>query len=527
MRRFIVPMYILAVLAILTLSHPLRVQGAGRTDTLVIGMNTGSAVSLDPARAYEFVTVTIVEQLYDRLVEFLDGDFTKVQSGLAESWEVGEDGQTWTFHLRKGLTFPSGTPINAEAVKFSLGRVATLKQTASWLITQFGISADTIEIVDDHTVKLRVNGRYAPGLFLSTLAFTTGSIVDPVVVKQHEEKDDLGSAWMTDHSAGSGPFTLERWERNASIILSANPHYWRGAPKLKRIIIRDVPEPTNQQILLEKGDIDIAWDLLADQVNALKDKPGIKIAQGPTFRLRYVGMNVGVKPLSDNRVRNAIRYALDYDGIVNTILKGSASKIQTFIPKGLMGYNPAMPYEKNVDKAKQLLAEAGYPEGFEIELATPPTTPEVDIATKIQADLAEVGIKAKVVQMVASQMYEKYRAQGLQLVVAQWGVDYADPDANAKPFAHSNSVGPDAKIKQLAWRNKYVNLETSGLVDKAAQELDPKKREEYYKTLTDIILREGPFAIFAQPLLQIAYRENVRGVMALPLAYHMYTWSKE
>ncbi|RMF90628.1 MAG: ABC transporter substrate-binding protein [Nitrospinota bacterium] len=525
MRRILFFGMIVSILSVGLLMVPALSWGGGRADTLVIGMNTGDAVSLDPARAYEFSSVTIVEQLYDRLVEFLGGDFTKVQPGLAESWDV--EGDLWTFHLRKGLRFPSGTPINAEAVAFSLGRVATLKQTASWLVTQFGINDKTIKVVDDHTVQIKVNGRYAPGLFLSTLAFTTGSIVDPVVVKQHEQNGDLGSAWMTDHSAGSGPYSLEKWERNAVVILRANEQYWRGAPKLKRIIIRDIPEPTNQQILLEKGDIDVAWNLLADQVKAIEGKPGIKIAKGPTFRLMYVGMNVGVKPLSDNRVRNAIRYAIDYDGIVNNILKGSAIKVQTFIPKGLMGYNPALPYEKDIARARQLLAEAGYPDGFEIELTTPPIPPFVDIATKIQSDLAEAGIKAKVVQMVASQMYEKYRAQGLQLVLAQWGVDYADPDANAKPFAHCNSIGPDAKIKQLAWRNKYLNLETSALVEKAAQELDVEKRKAYYKKLTDIILREGPYAIFAQPLLQIAYRENVHGVMALPLAYHLNTWSKE
>lgn len=498
-------------------------------DILVIGMQTGDAVSLDPAKAYEFASSGAVKQMYDNLVDFKVGDYTEPIPELAESWEIGEDGKTWTFHIRKGVTFASGNPVNADAVVFSLQRVVKLEDTPSWVLTQWGITPDSITKVDDYTVQVVLDQKYAPGIFLSCLAYTVGSIVDPEVAMAHEQDGDMGRAWMADHSAGSGPFILEQWNRNESIILKANENYWKGKPPFSRVILREMNEPTNQMILLEKGDIDIAWDLLPDQIKKLRDDPNIEIYETSTLYTRYVGMTVGYEPLGKPEVRDAIRYAIDYDSIVNDIMQGAAIKTQTFIPKGMFAYNPAMPYDLDLEKAKKLLEEAGYPDGFEVELACYPEPPAPDIAVKIQSDLAKIGIKVNIVQMVSAQLYEKFRAQQLQMVLAQWGSDYWDPDANAKPFGHSTSAGPDAPIKQLAWRLQYVNKESSQLVEQAAQELDKEKRKELYDEITNMILDDGPFAILFFPLKQYGVRSNVKNFIAPPSFsdYDFFTLSKE
>jgi peptide/nickel transport system substrate-binding protein len=495
-----------------------------RTDVLVIGMRTGDAVSLDPAKAYEFSSSGTVNQLYDKLVDLDVKDLTKPVPELAESWEIGPDGKKWIFHIRKGVKFPSGDPVDAKAVAFSLKRLVKLADTPSWVITQFGVKEDSIRVMDDYTVEVTLDQQYAPGVFLSCLAYTVGSIVDPKLAMAHEKEGDMGRAWMADHSAGCGPYILEKWERQAQMVLKANENYWKGPPPFKRIIIRDVPEPTNQMILLEKGDIDLAWDLLPDQAKALKKSKDVVISECATFYVRYMGMNVGFEPLGHPKVRDAIRYAIDYDGIIDEIVQGAGIMGQTVIPKGMLGYNPATPYSTDIEKAKKLLGEAGYPNGFEVELVTPPASPFVDTATKVQSDLAKVGIKVKVVQMIAAQMYEKYRAQKLQMVMAQWGSDYVDPDANAKPFAHSNSIGPDAKIKQLAWRNKYLNVETSKLVDQAGMELDVGKRKDMYKKLTDIILDDGPFAVLYYPVKQYGVRKEVKNFVP-PQSFFLFDFT--
>ena len=467
-------------------------------DVLIIGMDISDAVSLDPARAYELTSCLVVNQLYDKLVDFEPPDYSEPVPEVAESWEVLDDGVTWIFHIRKGIMFTDGTPLTAEAVAFSLKRVLKLQQAPSWVLTQFGITEDSIEVVDNYTVKIRLGRKVAPRIFLSCLAFTVGAIVNPNEVKAHEKEGDLASEWMTDHSAGSGPFILEKWERESEIVLVANENYWKGKPRLKKIIIRHVPEPTDQLLLLEKGDIDIAWSLTPDQIEEVRDKVGIKVVSVPAYEKVYLGMNVGFKPFSDERVREAIRWAIDYDAILR-LLKGGAMKLQTFIEKGIPGYNPDAPYYRDVEKARKLLAEAGYPEGFEVELMAPPTFPYRDIAAIVKQNLEEVGIRVRIRLVTAAEMYEKYRKQGHQLILARWGADYPDPDALAKPFA-------DYRVKQLAWRNMWYDDYAADLVEKAAVEMDWSKRLKMYHELTEYVLHKGPYVILYQVVRQVALR---------------------
>jgi peptide/nickel transport system substrate-binding protein len=216
-------------------------------------------------------------------------------------------------------------------------------------------------------------------------------------------------------------------------------------------------------------------------------------------------MNVKYEPLAKDKVREAIRWALDYDAILRDVLRGEAIPLQTFIPTGYLGYNSARPFKQDLTKAKQLLAEAGYANGFEVELTTSsphPTRP--DIAQLIQSNLAKVGIKVKIVLMASGVMYQKFREQGLQLILASWGVDYPDPDALAKPFA-------DGTVKQLAWRNAWMDKEATELTKRAMLERDTGRRVELYRRLTDLVLHQGAFAIIYQPTDNWVVRTWVKG----------------
>jgi peptide/nickel transport system substrate-binding protein len=487
-----------------------QIQLATRPDTLVIAMDISDAVSMDPAVAYEFTSVMVVNQLYDKLVDFEPPDLTRVVPEVAESWSYSPDGTLWTFKIRQGIKFANGDPLTAKDVEYSLRRVLILSKTAAWLLQQFIAKPEDIVATDNYTLTIKLKEKVAPDLFLSVLAFTTSAVVNPREAEAHASGNDMGSGWLTDHSAGSGPYILEKWDRNSEIVLRANPNYWRGPPSIKTIIIKHVPEPATQMLLLQKGDVDIAFGLTIDQIQQLKNVKGIRVLEYPVLQLAYIGMNVNNTYLSNEKVRTAIKYAIDYDGIIRDILKGGAMKVQTIIPYPLLGFNPATPYYRDVNKAKQLLAEAGYPNGFDIELAYPAGAhPQEEIAQKIQRDLAEVGIRVTLRPMAAAEMYQKYRQQSLQLVLAGWGSDYPDPDNNAKAFG-------DYRIKQLAWRNMWYDDKVADLVEKAYKELDRSTREALYKQITDYILEHGPYAVLYQVVQYVAMRTWVENFVPDP-----------
>jgi len=501
----------------LTLGRPAVPTKATETDTLIIARDISDAVSLDPARAYEFSSCLIVNQLYDKLVDLRPPEYKEIEPEIATEWDILADNVTWEFKIREDLTFPDGTPINATTVKLSLDRCLELAQTAAWVIEQFGMGGN-ITVVDTYTLRIKLAEVVAPRLFLSCLTFTSAAIVNPTLVQEHEVAGDLASDWMTTHSAGSGPYILERWEKDVEFVLVANEEYWGAEPKLKRIVVRHVPELTAQMLQIEAGDVDIAWNLLADQIEEITGVEGIKVIRVPSFFKDYLGMNVNAtideeKPLGDNKVRDAIRYALDYDAILD-IMKGGAIPLQTFVDSGIPGYNPALPYFRDVDKARDLMAEAGYPDGFAVELLVQPTLYWPDLAVIVQDNLADIDIDVTITTITAAEMYEIYRAQGHELILAEWGADYSDPDNLAKAFA-------DYTIRQLAWRNTWYNDYASNLTKEACSELDTVKRLEMYAELTDYVLYNGPYAIFIQGVYQYGVRTWVEGFYPDPTFFLM------
>jgi peptide/nickel transport system substrate-binding protein len=251
--------------------------------------------------------------------------------------------------------------------------------------------------------------------------------------------------------------------------LKANERYWGEKKHFAQLLVKGVQDSIQQMVLLEQGDIDIAWNLQPDQVQIIGNNPDIQVSETDTLYLVYMGMNQGYAPLQSRDVRNAIRFAIDYDGIIEHVMGGAGVKTQTFIPKGLLGHNPAQPYTYDVEKAKQLLSQAGYPNGFEVELSCLNYSPWIDLAMKVKGDLIKVGITVQVVQLPVDKLIEVWFTRQSQLLVWEWGVDYADPDATAKPFAHSDSLDDDATVQQGAWWFKYVNKDTSALVEQAAR----------------------------------------------------------
>lgn len=497
-------MYLWTILIVLFFTLTCMTNATTPKDALVMGANTEIFITNDPGVTFEVLPNAIVQNIYAKLVNVVvkDNQFITVP-GLAESWEVAPDGKTWTFHLRKGLVFADGDPLKADAVVYSFQRVLKLQKSPCWLFSDvLGLTEESIAAPDDYTVKIVTNG--APSnVVLTMMGNTLSGVLNPRVVKEHEVDGDMGQAWLTDHSAGAGPYVLEEWDRKIKVVLKANKNYWQGEPRIKTIILQDIPEPTDQLLLLKKGDIDIAWDLTAEQANSLKSGPDVSIVTTPGQSDEYVGMNAGWGPFKDVRVRQAVKYAIDYNAIIDKVMTGFAINNQQFLPVGYFGYVENNPYYQDIEKAKTLMAEAGYADGFDVEIVTNTTERRKTEAVVVQENLAKIGIRATINMMQASQMYDKFRQQGLQMIVAGWGVDYPDADALSNPFANY-------RVKQLAWRCVWYDDYAADLVEAASKEINEDKRFQMYQDLTNYWHIYGPFAMMYQPIQFWGVRNEVK-----------------
>ena len=483
-------------------------------ETLIFQGDLSDQISLDPAVAYEFGGIQVVGSIYQTLVTIAPGDPT-IKPLVAKSWEIveGDDAWTLTFALDENAKFASGNPITAEDVVYSWGRVFDLNKSPAFLfIDVAGLTKESFRAVDPQTFEVKLAKTASPQVFLSVLSFTVAAVVEQAVVEANAGSD-FGSTWLNDNSAGSGPYVLTSWERSTQNVLDVNPNYWGAAPAIKRVIMRNTTELANLQSAIETGDADIVQDLSAEQVAALTGNPDVDVVKADSTLLVYVGMNAKKAPLDNADVRQAIRYAVNYDEI-NTLLGGNGKIVQEIIPDGLFGHVGVNPFSQDIEKAKGLLAGAGVAEGTEIEILVPagPAPGGLEwgiLAAKLQDDLNKIGLKLNIKQLQQSELLNIYRAQGGQMVMINWGPDFPDPDGNVTPFTNYGA-------KSLAWRNDWDSPEISALGAEAAIEQDVAKRAELYKTLTERVLNEGPYIMLYQPTRAYGVRKNIAGFQYAP-----------
>jgi peptide/nickel transport system substrate-binding protein len=282
---------------------------------------------------------------------------------------------------------------------------------------------------------------------------------------------------------------------------------------MKRVIIQNTPELANLQAAIETGDADIAQDLGSEQATALEGNPDVSLAKVLSTILVYVGMNATEPPLDNPDVREAIRYAINYDDII-TLLGGNAELVQEIIPIGFLGHTGENPFTQDLDRAKELLTQAGVAEGTEINFVVPtgPAPGGIEwatIAAKMQSDVAQIGLTLNIQQLQQSELLNIYRAQDGQMVMINWGPDFPDPDGNATPFANFEA-------NSLAFRNEWNDPQAIEMSKQAAIELDPDKRAELYGQLVDYVMHNGPYIILYQPTRVFGVRNNVDGFIYDP-----------
>lgn len=502
-----------------------NVLAATPADTLVIAKTIDDMISLDPAEAYEFTGIEVIANTYDRIMRFEPTDITKLVPGVAESYTVSDDGKTFTFKIRAGQKFASGNPITAADAVYSLQRVIKLDKTPAFLIGQLGWTKDNVDklvtAADDSTFSVTITEDFAPSLVLSLLGSVVGSVVDSKVAKEHEVAGDLGNGWLKTNSAGSGAYALKAWKANDSVSMEANPNYRGGAAVLKRVVIRHITEPSAQRLLLEKGDADIARDLQPDQIAAITGNKDLTISVIPQATLFYVALNLKTPQFQNLKVRQALHYLIDYDGMVGSFLKGKAQVHQTFWPSGFWASLDENQYTFDPAKAKAMLAEAGI-KGLELTLDTPNTAPYTNIAQAVQAAMAQGGVKVNLVQAEQKTVLTKYRARQHQMLLMDWGPDYMDPHTNADSFARNPDNSDAPKSKPLAWRNAWDIPEITKATNTAVRERDEAKRKQMYLDLQRQVMDQGPFMIMFQETKQLAQRANVKGFVMGPSSDVIY-----
>ncbi len=488
-------------------------------DTLIVAKDISDTITLDPAEVFEFTGGEVIANVYDRVMMFEPEDLGTLVGGVAESFDISADGKTVTLKIRAGQKFHSGNPVTAEDVAFSLRRVIKLNKTPAFIFTQFGWDAenvdDLVKATDAMTVVLTINAEFSPGLVLNALQAGVGSVVDKTLVMANEKDGDLGYEWLKNHSAGSGAFSLKAWNANELITLEANADYRMGAPGVKRVIIRHVPEPSAQRLLIEKGDVDLARNLQPDQIKGLDGNTDVVIGKYPKAGLTYMATNDAHEILGNPQVRLAMRYLIDYEGMVNSFLAGEYKIHQAVWPSGLWGSYDETPFTLDVAKAKAMLAEAGYPDGFKIKIDTLTEAPFSEIAQSIQQSLAKAGIESEITLSEGKTLWPKYRARKHEIIVARWSPDYIDPHSNTDSFAHNPDNRLEAKLTgKLAWRNAWSDPEINALTEASAKELDLTKRKQMYADLQQKMQAVSPFSVMFQRSEQVVRRKNVKGFVS-------------
>ena len=488
-------------------------QAATPADTLVIARDIGTIISLDPQEAFEIAPGDTLNNLYLRLVQHDPRDFKKIIPGVAESWQASADGLQIIFKIKSGLKFQSGNPVTAEDAAFSLRRGILLGKPPSIILRQFGWNKENVEQhvrAEGDQLTLTFDKPYSKDLMLSALSAAVASVVDKKLVMANEQNGDLGNNWLKTRSAGAGAYKLVEWKAKDAVVLEAFPGYSGGPAKLKRVIIRHVAEASAQRLLLEKGDIDVASELIPDQVQAIGTSAELKVVQIPRGTVIYLALNQANPNLAKPEVWQAIRYLVDYEGMAQQLFRGQYKVNQSPVAQGVDGALPENPYKFNVVKAKALLAKAGLKDGVTFSLDAMAMSPYKEMAQSLQNTFAQAGIKLELRVAEPSLVTSRYRERRQDIVVFVWAPDYSDASSTIEFFTRNADDSATAANKNAAWRNHWLIPQLTAQTEVASHEIDGPTRIKRYGDLQRALRDDSPFIFALQKVEPVVMRKNVQ-----------------
>jgi peptide/nickel transport system substrate-binding protein len=508
-----------AVCGAAILATPFAAGAATPSNALVMAWNIDAISTFDPAQIGEVVTNEIVQNTCDSLVDFDPADETKVIPLFAERWDVSDDRLQITFHLRKGATFPSGNPATAAETAWSMQRVVKLGFGNAATLTEYGFTKDKVETQitapDDATLVMKLDKPYPTNLVLQAIAANrVSATMDRQTILANEVNGDLGNKYLATHTECVGPYRLAQWNAGEAVVLQANDKYWGEPPALKRVLIRHVAEAGTQRLLLTQGDVDVARDLTPEDMKDLESSPDVSIVRVLKPQLFFWTFNNADPIFSNEKVRLAMRYLIDYDGLGKTVMAYTGVPRASFVQIGAVGAldeKEGQPFSLDLDKAKALLAEAGYPNGFKATVFIGTLPHSGPIAQSVQQNAAKVGVELTLERMANAQLFSKVRGREFQTAMQAWQTGVPDAHGNASRLVYNPDNRAEAKLTQYpAWRAAFYSEDANKKVDAALLEPDPEKRNAIYRDLQLQIMQQGPMAIMFQMYNPAAIRKSLK-----------------
>ena len=432
--------------------------------------------------------------IFDRLVDVevdADGN-SKIVPSLAESWDISDDGLEYTFHLRHGVKFHNGNDFTAEDVAYTFHRMLTVEggvntefidqiKGADELLAGETDTLEGVEVVDDYTIKVTLKEPFAG--FLASISSPGVSIYDSEATEAAGDQFGMDPAV----TVGTGPFEFASWSFNNQLVLTRNEDYWKGASGLPGVVIKIIPDTETQSMMFESGELDILdLDYAADSVDRFTETYPDQIVQGPRVGIVYFTMNFNKEPFQDVRVRKAVQMSIDRQAILDALYGGRGQVEQGIFPHGLIGFNPDQEEIKyDPEAAKALLAEAGYADGFDMEIAADSSASDtMTMALEIVSDqLAEVGIRAEIKNYDESTWLETRKSGELGSFMSTWSADYNDPDNFIYTFFGNEEK---TRIRSI----NYPDTEVMERVAKARTIVNEDERLAEYKALEEKIIHE-------------------------------------
>ncbi len=488
------------------LTPPLHAQPVPRTLKIAVGIE---ADTLDPAAQTTGLVMNMVDYMYERLVA-LDYKQNKVVPRLATRWQASTDGLTYTFGLRGGVTFHDGTPFDAEAVKFTFDRLLDPKTRVP--LRELLTSIKETQVLDPMTVRF-ILSRPDP-LLLANLTHWVTSIISPTTARRagaNLSRDPTG--------AGTGPYMFREWVRGNHILLGRNPNYWGRKPLFEEVMFRFAPDAGVRETMLLAGDVHMAVLPPAPDVRRLRANPKIAVVEAPASRVIFVGMNTQRGPFKDARVRRAMNYAVNKRAILKSVVFDLGTVIDSPCVSMASGHVPIQPGGWPFDpiKARQLLREAGYADGFEADFISPTGRyiQDFQVAQAVAAQLRNVGVRANLRTMdwptYIANVTEPPERTRLQLFVLAWVPFPLDCWTVLHPMFHS-SQHPPRGLSPMFYKNEKVDQ----LLDRARTELDASRRQELLKEAQTLVWHDAPWIFLWNQKWYVATVRNLGGVSITP-----------
>ncbi len=489
-------------------------------NALVMAWNIDSISTFDPAQIGEVVTSEIVSNTCDNLVEFKPDAESEVLPSFATSWEMSEDGKELTFKLREGAVFPSGNPVTAEDTMWSLKRVLSLGFGNAAALTEYGFTAENMDerilAPDANTLVLKFDQVYPENLLLQAIgAYRVSATLDRETIMANEQNGDFGNAYLNARTECLGPYRLAQWNQGEGIVLQANENYDGPAPGIPRILIRHVAETGTQRLLVEQGDVDVARDLTPDDLAALDANPNTQVVSALKPQLIFTTMNVSRPPFDNEKVRLAMKYLIDYQGLGDTVMNYLGEPWNSFAQSGAWGAlegDEGRPFNLDLDRAKELLTEAGYPDGFTSTLLIGSLPWSSPLGQHLQQNAAKIGVTLNIEQMANAQLFARARARDFDAILMAWQTSVPDAHGNASRLVSNPDNSSEAMLTQYpSWRANYFDEDMNARVAAALTETDEDARRDQYRSLQQDWMETGEMAIMFQTYNVAAIRENVQG----------------